>query len=278
MVGELFPQHPFHLCQPDVEKSCGACCGLYNWEDHSRTTLQSLLQRRTSLFFRLGNKPDLRQYRNLSEEPPANSKLLDSIYNCEFLGFIDKERKRVGCLLHPTIHQGKDRRAESFYGLELCAGHFCPSFTYLTVVEQMAVLGTLHDWYLYGLVITDIDLVKEFFKHVQNRLGEGLHPDRLANLGVYQALSDFFRLKEFWKFASSKRRLGKYYFSHSEYQIARIEYEKNWESKPSNFDKILVSLSSEFGTKEDILEAECIIEEKITKFITAYQCASPRGI
>jgi hypothetical protein len=275
MVGESSPQYPFHLCQPGPEKSCGACCGLYNWEDHSRATLESLLQRRTSLFFSLGENPDLNQYRSLSEGPPANRKLLETIYNCEFLGFIDKERKRAGCLLHPAIHQGVDRRGRSFYGAELCAGHFCPSFTHLTTVEQIAVLATLDDWYLYGLVITDIDLIKDFFKHVQNRLGESLCPNRLADLGVCQALRDFFRLKEFWRFASSKTRLGKYYFSHSEYQIARIEYEKNWKIRPSNFDKILVSLSSEFGSKEDILEAESMIEEKIEKFVEAYQCTSP---
>jgi hypothetical protein len=180
----------------------------------------------------------------------------------------------VGCLLHPAIHQGVDRRGESFYGAELCTGHFCPSFTHLTKVEQTAVLGALDDWYLYGLVITDIDLIKEFFKHVQNRLGESLRPDRLGDLGVSQALRDFFRLKESWKYASSKRRLGKYYFSHSEYQIARIEYGKNWKISPSNFDKILVSLSSEFGSKEDILEAESVIEEKMEKFVETYQYTS----
>jgi hypothetical protein len=45
--------------------------------------------------------------------------------------------------------------------------------------------------------------------------------------------------------------------------------------RPSNFDKILVSLSSEFETKEDMIEAESMIEEKITKFVAAYQCTSP---
>jgi hypothetical protein len=81
-------------------------------------------------------------------------------------------------------------------------------------------------------------------------------------------------LKESWKFASSKGRLGKYYFSQSEYQIARIEYEKNWKMKPSPFDKIMLSLSSEFGSREDIQEAELIIEERIEKFIEAYQNGS----
>ena len=41
--------------------------------------------------------------------------------------------------------------------------------------------------------------------------------------------------------------------------------------KPSRFDKIFVSLSSEFNTEDDILEAESIIKEKIVKFIEAYQ-------
>jgi len=222
----------------------------------------------------LGTHPNLDQYRNLSAGFPANSKLLETIYNCEFLGFIDKEQRRVGCFLHPSNGQGVDRRGDSFYGGELCAAHFCPSFTHLTPVEQQAVLKALDDWYLYGMVITDIDLTKEFFRHVQNRLGEGLRPDRLEDRHVQEVLRDFFQLKESWKFASSKRRLGKYYFSQSEYQIARIEYEKNWKMKPSPFDKIMLSLSSEFGSREDIQEAELIIEERIEKFIEAYQNGS----
>jgi hypothetical protein len=263
--------YPFFLCQPDPAKSCGACCGLYNWEDHSRATLTSLLERRTDLFLSLGDRPDLDRYRRLYEVSPVKPKLLETIYNCEFLGFIDKGHRRVGCFLHPASQHGVDRRRDSFYGAELCGGHFCPSFTCLTPVEQQAVLRALDDWYLYGIVITDIDLVKEFLKEVQNRLGEGLRPDRLKDLRVQTALRDFFRLKESWKFASPKRRLGKYFFTQSEYQIARLEYEKNWGMKPSRFDKILVSLSSEFGSREDVEEAETIIEERINKLVEAYQ-------
>ncbi len=165
---------------------------------------------------------------------------------------------------------GKDFREHSFYGKELCAGHFCPSFTVLTKVEQAAVIWTLEDWYLYGLVVTDIDLVKEFFEIVQNRLGDNLHLGRFKNREVQGALGDFFQLKESWKFASRGNRLGNYYFSHGEYQIARIEYEKNWQMKPSRFNKILVSLSSEFNRPEEVREAESLIEEKIERFIAAY--------
>jgi len=128
----------------------------------------------------------------------------------------------------------------------------------------------LDDWYLYGLVITDIDLVKEFFKHVQNRLGESIRVECLENIKVRTVLQNFFRFKEFWKFSSAKNRLGKYYFSYSEYHIARIEYEKRWQIKPSHFDKILVSLSSEFTTQTDVGEAESLIEEVIERFVEAY--------
>lgn len=269
-MGEA-PGYPFHLCQPDPSKSCGACCGLYNWEDHSRATLTSLLERRTHLFRSLGDAPELDRYRRLCEASPANPKLLETIYNCEFLGFIDPEHRRVGCFLHPSSCGGADRRGDSFYGAELCAGHFCPSFTCLTPAEQQAVLRALDDWYLYGIVITDIDLVKEFLREVQDRLGEGLRPDRLGDFRVQAALRDFFRLKESWKFASRKRRLGKYFFTQSEYQIACIEYEKNWGMKPSRFDKILLSLSSEFGRREEVEEADSIIEERIHQLIEAYQ-------
>jgi hypothetical protein len=141
----------------------------------------------------------------------------------------------------------------------------------LDSVEQRAVIAVLNDWYLYGLVITDIDLVKEFFHHTQTCLGESIRLERFENEGVRNTLKDFLGLKEDWPYVSAENRLGKYYFSHSEYQIARIEYEKKWGIKPSRFDKILVSLSSEFSSLEDVRRAEGILEEKIQNFVKAYQ-------
>ena len=42
------PESPFvHLCQPDASKSCGACCGLYNYADSSREALAERLRGRT---------------------------------------------------------------------------------------------------------------------------------------------------------------------------------------------------------------------------------------
>jgi hypothetical protein len=263
--------YPIHLCQPDARKSCGACCGLFNYQDHSRATLQHLLRKRAEFFEKFGREDRAEEYRKRTKAVVSSPKLVENIYNCEFLGFLDKEERRVGCLLHPAKNKGEDLRNNSFYGADLCAGHLCPSYTYLTVIEQKAVVAVLDDWYLYGLVITDIDLVKEFFRHAQTRLGDSIHPDRLEKDAVKNSLRDFFALKENWPFASTDNRLGKYYFSHSEYQIARIEYEKEWKIKPSRFDKILISLSSEFSALDEVRRAEELIEEKIRNFLDAYQ-------
>ena len=269
MVQGAFLSHS--LCQPDSSKSCGACCGLYNWENHSRQALIPLLEKRRTLFFSLGRDPENFQRAYEEEELPPNPKLLETIYNCEFLGFLDGGKKRVGCLLHPSVHEGRDLRDHCFYGKEICSDHYCPSHTLLTPAEKRSVLLAIEDWYLYGLVITDIDLVREFFHQVQSRLGDSLREEWLQDREVRGALGDFFALKESWKFASARNRLGKYYFSQSEYQVARIEYEKRWKIKPPRFDKILLSLESEFQSQEDVFEAESMIEGKICNFLRAYE-------
>ena len=161
-------------------------------------------------------------------------------------------------------------RTNSFYGVELCETHFCPSFTYLKDEEQLSVILSLDDWYLYGLVITDIDLVKQFFAHVQNRMGDKVCVKRLEDQKVKKVLLEFFALKECWKFLSPEPRLGKYHFTHAEYSIARIEYSQRWGKYPSPFDKIFISLSSAFQTEHEIEEAESIIEGMIGKFIEVY--------
>ena len=236
-----------------------------------RATLVSLLERRTKLFFSPGEKPDVFRYRRKVKAFPPAPKLFETIYNCEFLGFVDRESRKVGCLLHPLLHHGVDLRTCSFYGAQLCRDHFCISFTCLTPEEQRAVIGSLDDWYLYGLVITDVDFVKAFFSHVQNRLGDRLRDERLCSIPVQTALRDFFELKTAWRFLSRTKRLGKYYFSRAEYRIARIEYKKTWGMEPSRFDTIFMSLASVFEREDDVREAESIIEEKIRNFIEVYR-------
>ncbi len=265
--------HPIMLCQPDDKKSCGACCGLYNWHDHSRDALNAILKLQTELFLSHSNYDNLNSYRVLRNRALKNTKLFETIYNCEFLGFIDTDHKKVGCMLHPEVTGSTELRNHCFYGAKVCNEHFCPSFSCLSTTQQQSVVRSVDDWYLYGLVITDIDLVKEFFKHIENKIGESIKEKNLGNPGITDAFGSFYRLKQDWKFKARQNRLGKYYFSEAEYNIARIEYGKEWGVPPSRFDKILVSLESEFSSLDQLNEADIIIDEKLTRFIRVYSTA-----
>ena len=263
--------HVPHLCQPDACKSCGACCGVYNYADSSRESLVKRLRNRTALFGHADKSPDgLRSFSELIQRQEDAAKRYEVIYCCEYLGFLDAEERRVGCLLHPLQNEGQDLRGVSFYGQELCDGHFCPSYYYISREEKYALLDIFDDWYLYGLVLTDIDLVKEYFKLISDGVYE-TPPLHLFQTGRFRQLArDFFALKLTWPFRSEEiHRLGKYYFDGSQYMIRHIDY-ASLGMERSRFDKIFLSLCSEFATKEDVLQAETIIRSHIDAFIRAY--------
>lgn len=258
-----------HLCQPDPSKSCGACCGLYNYRGSSRTSLEGRLKRRTERFRSLDRyTPETLEafaHRVRSEEPQA--KRLETIYNCEFLGFVDGNFRRVGCLLHPCQHDGRDLRSCSFYGAELCDGHLCLSYQKLTREEKWSVILSLDDWYLYGICITDIDLCKSFFDHAGRRLGGQPTLPVLSLARVRRAAADFFALKVTWPYRSGEEgRFGKYCLAEDEYREARIPYERFGCGK-SKYDAIFLSLASDFSSADQLREAEQLIDRKIAAFV-----------
>lgn len=263
---------PFpHLCQPDPQKSCGACCGLYNYADSSRLSLTERLRRRTALFRRtVWGREDLPVFTTMVRDREDNRKRYEVIYCCEYLGFLDEGENTVGCLLHPVRHGGIDLRDVSFYGRDLCAGHFCPSYHYLSFQEKSALLRIIDDWYLYGLCVTDIDLVKTYFRLFSDRVGEMPGAETFAKEPLREAARRFFSLKTDWPFRSvSAHRFGKYYFDGSQYMIKAIDYEAFGRER-SRFDALFLCLSSEFHSCEDIDRAEEIIQGHIDASVGAY--------
>ena len=259
-----------HLCQPDTRKSCGACCGLYNYADSSREVLTAKLRTRTRLFQETVRSPaDLKAFSETVTGCEPGARLYEVIYCCEYLGFLDDDERRVGCLLHPVQNGGVDMRDVSFYGLDLCNGHFCPSYHFISREEKQALIRIIDDWYLYGLCVTDIDLVKEFFRFVGEGIGETVRPERLTG-SLKDIALDFFALKTSWPFRSPEvNRFGKYYFDGSQYMISHIDYDALG-CERSRFDRILLSLTSRFETVEKLREAEEIIQEKIDAFNDRY--------
>jgi hypothetical protein len=263
------------LCHPDNLKSCGACCGLYNWVDHSRGRLCRLMHERTDAFVsEMRRGRSIKDIKTLLLSVDTPDKLFGPIHNCPFVGFIDAARRRVGCMIHPLNNSGRELRDISLYGAEICNGHECPSFSYLTETEKLGAASVIDDWYLYGLVICDIDLVKEFFTILANLLGEEIKPDLLARGRVREAALAFFSLKESWPFSSKQNRFGKYSFSISEYRLERQLGAQRLSIPPSPYHKIFLSLASDFSNRRQFDDAHRIVEGCMDDFLAAYREAS----
>jgi hypothetical protein len=260
---------PLHLCQPDTGKSCSACCGIYNFVRNDPGSTRQRLRHNTLVLkapeasLQMGLPQHTRHFRSRYN---GSDKLFATIFNCEFVGFLDEKEKRVGCLLHPEVcpHDLRDR---SFYGRELCDSHFCLSYYYLTASEQDLVIHCLDDWYLYGLVITDIDLVKGYYEALSNRLGETVSRRHLRTGPLKTVVNDFFRWKLHWPFRSNEpARFGKYRFHGDEYREVHIPYER-WQREPSRYDIILMALGSEFRDAIELEQAESLLDEAVERFV-----------
>ena len=268
--GETF----LHLCQPGNGKSCGACCGIYNYADSSRDALADRLRKRTSLFRRSVRGPgDLSHFSRAVLAAEDQSRRFDVIYCCEYTGFLDDNETLVGCLLHPGQNGGIDLRGVSFYGLELCSGHLCPSYHFLSRTEKRILVELLDDWYLYGLCVTDIELVKEYFRHISDCLGEMPAPEKFQEGPVRAMARQFFAFKLTWPYRTGEvNRFGRFYFDGSQHMIRPIDY-ASLGCERSRFDAILLSLSSVLGSRQELMAAEAMIRDNLEKIVRA--CQSP---
>ncbi|MGC9324590.1 MAG: hypothetical protein ACP5G0_07565 [Desulfomonilia bacterium] len=262
-----------HLCQPHEHASCAACCGIYNYVENTRSSLVQRFRYRTRLFSMVRQgRISVHEYKDIIRHREDSKRIYSTIYTCEFVGFLDTREHRVGCLLHPMGNRGEDLRDNSFYGRDLCEGHFCPSYQKLDRNEAEIVLETIHDWYLYGIVITDIDFIKTFFRIVQDRLGEHVKADRVSSSErTVHAVQTFFLTKLVWPFRDTMRpRFGKYYFIGEEYDIDAIDYQAlGMETSP--YDKIFLSLSSSFRSREELTRAEAYVSEIVEEFCDGYE-------
>jgi len=260
-----------HLCQPGPGKSCGACCGLYNYANSTKEALVERLRNRTRLFHeRVSGPDDLNSFSAMIKTQESQQKLYEVIYCCEYLGFLDEGERRVGCLLHPLQNGGRDLRDVSFYGRELCDGHFCPSYHYLSHEEQASLINIIDDWYLYGLCVTDIDLVKEYFRFICDKICEVPDPDNFKEGRLKEIALRFFSYKISWPYRSpDTNRFGKYYFDGSQYMISHIDYE-TLGCQRSKFDKIFLSLTSSFRDLDELRHGEALIQSNIEEFTNHY--------
>jgi len=186
------------LCQPDDRKGCAWCCGLYNVRESGRDALIRRLRRRTERFSLAPRTVDgiLRYAEETKGE--EHLELVDpDFYSCEFVGFLNRDETRVGCLLNPLSpgNKGVDWRGLSFHGGSACSGFFCRAFRELSDVERRIFLGTVDDWYLYGSLIGDIDYIKRVFRLAEQVVGRSLDPEWMLQPDARSVLLELFRWK-----------------------------------------------------------------------------------
>jgi len=263
----------FYMCQPPPTAmslpSCASCCGIYNYRGHNREMVTGTLAMQTELMESWdGTDDDIERVGKEVEarRPPVR---FEVIYNCPFAGFLDGEQSRVGCLLHP-LHLGEDLRRYCRYGRRTCGEAKCTSYTYFRRNEARAVMAAAGDWYLYGLCINDIDLVKGFFELCASRLHAPVMLDRVSvEPALARAFSGFLALKEDWPFARDPGRYGKYYFVERNYNIYRIDYRGFGASRPVH-DGVLLSLGSVIESRDEVFAAIEIIDDKVDAFLGEY--------
>lgn len=291
---DLATQVPRTLCQPPSmqggeQKSCGACCGMYNQRDElsSHHTL-ARLRHRTLAYFQTASIHDeesLQRFRAI-HEPTPDQKLLDGLPSCPFLGLLNASpqsleddaswlesasRSRVGCLVHPLQNHGTDGRDCGVYDRTICEGYLCAAHDVMKTDEKWLVLTAIKDSYLYGLVITDTRFVRELFEAAAHINGAYPSPRFLRRVRAVHAAKDFFELKRDWPYRHPVDGI----FGQV---IPVIDLETRRRPGPSESlglepdpltESILRCLGTHVSTREQLDRARAVVRERIDAFARA---------
>jgi hypothetical protein len=183
------------LCQRS-KASCGACCGLYNRRDPGRAAIRGELARRTRALRELPRTPEAFRAAAaalLAAGPPP---LFPSVRVCPLLGFLDDAGTRLGCLAHPAATGGPDLRDCGVYDARICDTFFCPSFSWLGEEEAALAEAAVPDFYLYGLVVTDVPFLRASLAGVAALVGAKVELRHLSAAPFRSALRRLLALKE----------------------------------------------------------------------------------
>jgi hypothetical protein len=116
---------------------------------------------------------------------------------CPLLGFLDDAKKQVGCLGHPKATGGVDLRDCGVYRASICETFTCPSFGWLEDAQARLVQAACPDWYLYGLVITDVEFIRGCLRLIEREVGGPARPEEMMSRpAALDAVRRLFALKE----------------------------------------------------------------------------------
>lgn len=255
------------LCQPGGGASCGACCGLYNFADHSREALTAALRRRTEA---IRQRPrTLADYRRCAGELRAAEQepLFGDVRVCPVLGFLDEAERQVGCLAHPRVTGGEDLRDCGVYNANTCATFECPSFLWLSDEEAALVRDACADWYLYGLVITDVEFVRGCLRLISDAVAAPVSASRLHSAALPQVAA-LFALKA----NAPRRRPGAKVFGRfvpdgsGDGALRTLDY-RRLATRPAPEDDVVLCLGYAPETAAQLEDARSIVRDHVLAIV-----------
>ena len=80
----------------------------------------------------------------------------ETIYNCPFLGYIEPEQKKIGCMIHPIKTGDQKSQNFSFYGASICQSYDCKNKERRDAADWESLLNSLElDFYEYSNLAGD---------------------------------------------------------------------------------------------------------------------------
>ncbi|MCP4351822.1 MAG: hypothetical protein GY795_40690 [Desulfobacterales bacterium] len=263
-----------YLCQVNDQVSCGACCGLFNVSDVSQSVLTSMLMRRTEAFAKVPRNMDsILEFKEEIEAREIQVRPFPDFHHCPYIGLTGPNRSCVGCLLHPLAsgNNGIDFRGLSYYGGVACRVYFCPTYHSLPKSYKEIIRKIATDWYLYGMVITEVNMLNAFFQETEKRLGYEITKEDFSwNGKSADIVREFLSLKIDWPFRASNTILCNYFFGDKLYPKPLFNY-KAIGSSVSKYDVILQELVSSFDSAEELHWAENILDQLFDRMIRSFE-------
>ncbi len=163
-----------NICRPGFGASCSLCCGSHNYRA-SQVEMEKLFIRRARIMKAYSRDFLIRKmiaYRSAMTGSyyvdPSNAlfhiavpELFQDCPRCPFVGFVSRERI-TGCLLAPE-EGPPDLRRECFlnYRGKIFS---CPARDELTDEEVLYAARFARDWYYYGILIHEQDLLRRLMR------------------------------------------------------------------------------------------------------------------
>jgi hypothetical protein len=256
-----------YLCQVSERVSCAACCGVYNDRNLQPERLRLQLIERTRIF--AGVRRDVEAIDAFGRSTLGREKRLPKFadfHSCPFVGLVGKAHNRVGCLLHPCAENngGVDYRGLSYYGGMACRRYFCPSYRRLPAGMKTILRAAALDWFEYGLLITETELLQACFEALRRRVGAEITPERFFRKPENpQRLRALVSLKIHWPYRGGHEPGPcNYFFEDGRHPGAGVRYPV-YDHRRSPHHVLFKALGSEFDDRRALRQAEALLEDRI---------------